>query len=201
VRGMLAVGARRYRICFATRVYDELLENWRRNARTANVAHLRMTDTLAWRDFALGGLTAFLSAVVGAGVFASLQGSQAPLGLRIAAGALALAAAGLAALGPRLRYGSRVEAHRTASRAYGNLVREIDQALRDSRSQSTADVTAIREGIDKADADAPNVSAAIWIWADSAVRAEEGDPSVDASTIDRGLWPRLKRLSDRLLTR
>jgi hypothetical protein len=180
-------------------VYEERLRIWRRDARTANVAHLRATDSLSWRDFALGGLTAFLSAVVGAGVFASLQGSQAPLGVRIGAGALALAAAGMAALGPYLNYGRRAERHRQASRAYGNLVREIDQALEGPNELSAAVVTAIREKIDKVDAAAPNVPPAIWTWAVGAVRKEEGAPAtVDASSVDRGLKPRLKRLADRL---
>lgn len=181
--------------------YENRLRIWRRDARTANIAHLRATDSLSWRDFALGGLTAFLSAVVGAGVFASLQGSQAPLGVRIAAGALALAAAGMATLIPYLNYGRRAERHRQASRAYGNLVREIDQVLEGPLNQlSAAVVTPIREKIDKVDLAAPNVPPAIWMWAVGAVRKEEDEPAkVDASSVDRGLKQRLKRLADRLV--
>jgi hypothetical protein len=61
-------------------------------------------------------------------------------------------------------------------------------------------VTAIREKIDKVDLAAPNVPPAIWMWAVGAVRKEEDEPAkVDASSVDRGLKQRLKRLADRLI--
>lgn len=178
----------------------QLLENWRWLMRTANVAHLRATDALAWRNFALGGLTAFLGAVVGVGVFASLQGSHVPLGIRIAAGGVTLAAAGLASLRVYLDYGKRSEQHKDASRAYGILVREIDFTLQLGLNPvPEAMMTQIRGKMDQVEVTAPNVAPAIWVWAVEGVTKEQAGEAKDASTIDRGLWSRLGRLGKRLL--
>jgi hypothetical protein len=177
----------------------ELLDKWRWDARTAQVAHLRETATLAWRDFVLGGLTAFLAGIVGVGVFASLQGSQAPLGIRIVAVVMTLITAGLVALRTRLDYGSRVESHRKASRHYTALVRECDQRRQAPNLLAEKDMTEIREKFDVADWEAADVSPWIWAWAVDCVRferkqVEAGHEPPDAVTIGRGFWSRLKQL-------
>src|SRR5438128_9554757 len=109
---------------------NELLSSWRWTARTANVANLRATDTLNSRNFALGGTSAVLGAIVGLGIFATLQEGAVHLWIRIVAGGVAFLAAGSAGLWKYLKYGPRVEAHQTASREYGNLVRRIDLELK-----------------------------------------------------------------------
>jgi hypothetical protein len=178
---------------------NDLLTTWRWAVRTANVAHLRATDSLAWRNFALGGMSAVLGALVGLGVFATLQSSHVSLGVRIAAGITAFAAAGSAALWKYLDYGPRIERHRGASRAYGNMVRQIDEVLNSATPITDDEVTTTRQAMDAIDDAAPNVSAAIWVWAVNGVAKEKADPTIDASTIDRGARSRLTRLLKRLL--
>jgi hypothetical protein len=176
------------------RLHD-LLNTWRWNSRTANVAHLRATDSLTFRNLALGGTAAVLGALVGLGVFATLQSSHVVLGVRIAAGAAAFAAAASAALWKYLNYGPRIEHHRKASRAYGNMVRELDEVLKSDRPVTKAVVTPIRKQLDKIDNAAPNVSGMIWVWAVAAVAKQKLHPStIDASTVDRGALSRVKRL-------
>jgi hypothetical protein len=182
---------------------DELLRAWRWTTRTANVAHLRATDSLGWRGFALGGLSAVLGAIVGLGIFATLQTSHVSVAVRIVAGATAFVAAGSAALFKYLNYSSRVEEHRDASRSYGNLVRQIDQELIGATPVGDAAITAVRTKLDEIDTKSPNVSPAIWAWAVAGVSEEraawdKGDFSVDATTLDRGAWSRLGRLMKRL---
>jgi len=142
-----------------------------------------------------------LGALVGLGVFATLQSSHVSLGVRIAAGGAAFAAAGSAALWKYLDYPPRIDAHCKASRSYGNLVREIDIELQASQTQVTEEaMTTIRQAFDQVDSDAPNVSTTIWLWAVSAVARERDDEDhPNATTIERGALPGLKRLSTRLL--
>ena len=177
----------------------ELLTRWRWTCRTANVAHLRATDSLTFRNLALGGTSAVLGALVGLSVFASLQSSDVPLWVRIAAGGAAFAAAGSAALWKNLNYGPRIELHRTASRDYGNMVRQLDEALDADAAISDATVRPIRTALDVIDKAAPNVSTAIWIWAVAGVGKERRGEVADASTIDRGVWSRLTRFGTRVL--
>jgi hypothetical protein len=182
---------------------SELLLQWRWTARTANVANLRATDSLGWRNFVLGGTAAVLGAVVSLGIFATLESSDVALGVRIAAGTVAALAAALTALGKYLNYASRAEAHRKASRAYGDLVRQIDAQLDCGEPLTLEAVTTIRKAMDKIDDEAPNVAPLMWMWAAEGVQTERaaqdaGKPSVDASTVNRGARPRLRRLKTRL---
>jgi hypothetical protein len=171
-----------------------LLTTWRWNSRTANVAHLRATDSLSFRNNALGGTAAILGALVGLSVFASLQSSHVALGVRIAAVGTAFAAAASGALWKRLDYSARIERHRRASRSYGNMVRQIDEVLKSGTAVTTAIVTPIRTELDAIDKLAPNVSGMIWVWAVGATAIQHRHPKTDASTIDRGAWSRVKRL-------
>jgi len=180
-----------------------LLESWRWKARTANVAHLRATDSLTWRNFALGGTAAVLGALVGLSVFASLQSSHMPLGVRIAAGATAFAAAGSAALWKYLGYGARVELHRSVSRSYGNTVRQLDDTLAHAHARGHAPsddtIENIRKALDQIDTKAPNVSPSIWAWALSVIAIEQQVPGIDASGTGRGALSRAHRLLKRTL--
>jgi hypothetical protein len=180
-----------------------LLTAWRWTTRTAHVAHLRATDSLSWRSFALGGASAILGAIVGLGIFATLQSDHVSLTVRILAGIIAALAAALAALYRHLDYATRVRNHITASRAYAALVREMDQELLTPTPIEYATVTRIREQLDAVDTAAPNVSPAVWTWAVAGVAREReardgGDITVDASTLSRGARSRLTRLRRRL---
>jgi hypothetical protein len=182
---------------------NELVSSWRWTARTANVANLRATDSLRWRNFALGGTSTTLGAIVGLGIFATLQEGTHHLWVRLAASGAAFLAAGLAALSKYLNYSPRVEEHRKASREYGDLVRRIDLE-RECVSPITCTVaTTIRDAMDKIDDAAPNVSPFVWAWAVEGVAEERkaqerGERTVDASTINRGVTSRLQRLWARL---
>jgi hypothetical protein len=181
----------------------DLLVSWRWIARTANVANLRATDNLSWRNFALGGASATLGAIVGLGIFATLQEGTAHLWIRLTASGVAFLAAGLAALWKYLNYGPRVEEHRKASREYGNLVRLIDLELERDPAVTDAVAAQIRTTMDAIDTSAPNVSPLVWAWAAEGVAAErdaegKGEPPVDASLINRGMASRLQRVWDRL---
>jgi hypothetical protein len=182
---------------------NELLKSWRWTARTANVANLRATDALNWRNFALGGVSAVLGAVVSLGIFATLQEGAHELWIRIVASGLAFLAASLAALWKYLNYSTRVKEHQAASRAYGNLVRQIDLELECNTPITSATAARIRKTMDKIDDASPNVSPFIWIWADEGVKQERAAvakkrPPIDASTVNRGAWSRVQRLWVRL---
>lgn len=169
-----------------------------RDARTANVAHLRATDSMGWRNFALGASTAVLSAVVASAGFATLHSSDPSL-RGVLAGLVMLAAA-LSALQTYMRYGNRTAQHREASRNYGVAVRQIaltQEKLRHAgrlTAEIETDVAAIEKALDAADRAAPNVSPYIWAWAVASVdAARQGVESDDraATTLNRGLWPRI----------
>jgi hypothetical protein len=182
---------------------NELATSWRWTARTANVANLRATDSLSWRNFTLGGVSATLGAIVGLGIFATLQEGAHHLWIRLVAGGVAFLAAGLAALWKYMGYGPRIEEHRKASREYGDLVRQIDLELECVVPMTCEVATTLRHAMDEIDDAAPNVSPFIWLWATEGVAAErkaldDGSIVVDASTINRGALSRLKRLWSRL---
>lgn len=182
---------------------DELLKSWRWTARTANVANLRATDALNWRNFALGGISAVLGAVVSLGIFATLQEGAHELWIRIVASGVAFLAASLAALWKYLSYSTRAKEHQTASRAYGDLVRQIDLELESNTPITRPTAESIRKTMDEIDDAAPNVSPFIWIWAVEGIQQEqkaiaESQPPTDASTVNRGAWSRVQRLWDRL---
>lgn len=182
---------------------NELLESWRWTARTANVANLRATDSFDWRNFVLGGASATLGAIVGLGIFVSLQEGAHHLWIRLAAGGVTFLAAGLAALWKYLAYSGRAEGHRKASRDYGNLVRQIDLVLERHTPLTHEVAEDIRTTMDKIDNAAPNVPPFIWIWAVEGIAKErkaieEEKPPGDASTENRGAFSRLRRLRYRL---
>jgi hypothetical protein len=168
------------------------LFRWRAEARTANVAHLRATDSLNWRNFSLGAIAVMLATATGTSVFATLQ-HDVTIWVRVLVATLIVVSAMLTALQTYMRYGSRAEAHQRASRDYGNVVREITEVL-DTHLAATAlaeRTHAIRRELDKIDDAAPNVAPYLWSWAvnSCAVSAATGR---DPSTIGRGLGPRLR---------
>jgi hypothetical protein len=169
-----------------------------RDARTANVAHLRATDSMGWRNFTLGAIVTVLSAVVASTGFATLHTTDPSL-RGILAGFVMLAAA-LSALQTYMRYGNRAAQHREASRNYGVVVRQValtQEKLRHAARLTAdiqAEIAAIEKALDAADRAAPNVSPFIWAWAVASVDASRTDGDLDdraATTLNRGLWPRI----------
>jgi hypothetical protein len=169
-----------------------------RDARTANVAHLRATDSMAWRNFTLGATTAMLSAVIASTGFATLHNDDPTL-RGVLAGFVMLAAA-LSGLQTYMRYGNRAAQHREASRNYGVIVRQISLAQEKLREagqltpEIQAQIAATEHALDAADRAAPNVPPFIWAWAVKSVDASRADGDLDdreATTLNRGLWPRI----------
>lgn len=169
----------------------ELLDQWWLQCRRANVAHLRATDSLTWRNYALSVLTAVLSTIVGSTVYATLQ-SDAAGGVKYVVASLSVVAAALATVQNILRYGTRAEKHRRASRDYGNAMRAIRdvQVCGGSSEDLCTAAERIRRRLDEVDLEAPNVPADIWVWAVNAVKAQDSDEVSDASASHRHHWPR-----------
>lgn len=165
---------------------DELLQEWHVRVRRANVAHLRATDRLSWRNFGLGGTATVLAAVVSSSVFGTLQEAVATE-LRVVVASVSLLSAGLIGLNTYLRYGERVEAHRRASRGYGSVDRDIDKlkAAQPAEPKLNERVTEIGRRLDEIDDQAPNVPIRVWRWAVNAVELEgtEGNKVLDASCV------------------
>jgi hypothetical protein len=100
-------------------------------------------------------------------------------------------AAALAAVQNILRYGTRAEKHRRASRDYGNVMRWIGEVLGSAVPAHGLEPTIeeIRRRLEAVDYEAPNVPADIWVWAVAAVEAEVNKEVLDASTFERYHWP------------
>jgi hypothetical protein len=174
---------------------EQLLEHWRKQARTANVAHLRATDSMSRRGFGLGATTTILGAVVGTSVFASAQSNanfNTPFGYVL--GSLSVLAAVLAALQTYLRYSERAEKHRKASRQYGDAVRDIEavQKARLARTELDKQVQTVDGRLDLVDDPAPNVPPFIWAWAVWTCHLADPVPDFDPSSYGRGPWPRIR---------
>jgi hypothetical protein len=188
--------------CWYRDTYASNARAIRRKARIADAAHNCATDALTRRSLILGSLAAILSATVSAGVFTTLQGNRAAVGLRIAAAATAAVAAILVALQTYSKYGSRAEGHRRSSRAYDQLVHDIDKRLALATSTLTPDdMNHVCAEFAKIANAAPNVPPHIWCWAFWAVEIEDQSWGyLDAAIVPRGrfLWAwRLKRLVNR----
>ncbi|MBV9213471.1 MAG: SLATT domain-containing protein [Actinobacteria bacterium] len=178
----------------------ELLELWRRQARRANIAHLRATDSLTWRNRALGGVAVVSATVTGSSLFGSVQSGHLAPGWRIAAAATAVLLAGVAALWRSLDYGSRITSHEQAGRDYGNAVRRIDRLMGEPASPALERAMSdLEHELAHIDERAINVPAGIWLWADWAVEEAEADPRLDPSTLGRGLLSRIRRTIRRMV--
>ena len=172
-----------------------LLQHWAKQARTANVAHLRATDSMNRRSFALGATTTVLGTVVGTTVFASTQGStnfNSPLGYALAS--VSVLAAALAALQTYLRYSERAEKHRRASRQYGDIVRDIASVSNARLPVRELDkqVREVDGHLDLVDDPAPNVAPFVWAWAVWACAVADPSPGFDPSSYGRGPWIRVR---------
>jgi hypothetical protein len=141
-----------------------LLAEWLADAKQAEEAHSEAADHFGTFDSWVGGAAAVLAALIGTSVFATLE---QPLStpVRVLAALVTFAAAALSGLQTFIKPGARAEAHRQASRAYGALERQIEQAQADrptSGAEAERELDTIRSGLDNAGKEAPNVPPRIW---------------------------------------
>jgi conflict system pore-forming effector with SLATT domain len=108
-------------------VVDRLLD-WERRSAAAAEVHFQTAEYLGRWNLFLGIPVVVLSAIVGTGVFATLQ-RDVNIGIRIAAGVTSVIAAVLASVQTFLRFGARAEQHRVAAERWSAIRREIEKAL------------------------------------------------------------------------
>lgn len=144
-----------------------LLPDWLHRITRAHVAHLRCASHFERSHVWLGALVIALTAIVGTGVFATLEREAGTLP-RVLAGAASVLASMLAALQTFLRHSDRAKEHGQAARRYGALKREVEQrlALAGSDLDETAEVAAFAESVrarwDALVEEAPMVPQPIW---------------------------------------
>jgi hypothetical protein len=104
----------------------ERLRDWERRAAAAAEVHFQTAEQLSRWNVFLGIPVVVLSAIVGTGVFATLQDDVDP-SIRIAAGSVSVIAAVLASVQTFLRFGERSERHRVAAERWSSIRREIEK--------------------------------------------------------------------------
>jgi len=137
---------------------------WLDRCRAALDAYNAATVKAAAVDRWLGASAAALSAVVATSVFATAQ-AETDVRWRLATGAVAVAAAVLAALQAFLRHGERSDRYRETARRYGAVRRRIERALvlpPDSRDDAAALLADVAGALDDAGTGKPNVPGRIW---------------------------------------
>ncbi len=138
-----------------------MLVRWLKRARESAFAHYAAEERYSRLNYALGVPAAFLAAVVGTSVFASLD-KVVDNRIKVLVGVLSIGSAVLAGLQTFLRYGDRAEQHRKAAVIYASLRREIELALL-FRSDITKDsIEAIKQKYNEITEVAPNVHNSLW---------------------------------------
>lgn len=115
----------------------ELLKGWLIHDRKGWEKHAAAARRLERQYRLVGSLSVALSAVVGASLFASLEGSYEPRS-RIVAGGISIIASVLSGLLTFNRYEERTEKHRVAAVRYKASLKEIE-ALLSTGCSSVAD--------------------------------------------------------------
>jgi hypothetical protein len=141
-----------------------LLGEWHGTATLASERHSTACDYYAALDRFYGTSSTVLTAIVGSAVFISLTKSTST-GLRVAAGVVGVIAAILSAVQTGAKYAAQSERHRTASRAYGALGRQMEE-IQAIGLAAGGDVQTELDTINKTMNDigqtAPNVPPRIW---------------------------------------
>lgn len=106
----------------------ELLKGWLIHDRKGWKKHAEAARRLERQYRRVGALSVALSAIVGASLFASLEGSYEPWS-RIAAGIVSVTASVLSGLLTFNRYEERTEKHRVAAVRYKASLKEIEALL------------------------------------------------------------------------
>ena len=171
-----------------SRQIDLLMSRWLERARVALAAYNDATTRTMAAERRLGVPAVFITAVVGTGVFATLQSDPA-LSWRIATGILAVLAAVLTALQTFLRQAERAEQYREAARSYSRFRRRVERARLfppATREEADAVLDELSEELAEAARGKPNLPQRIWDRADFKVRGTS-----DARGL-RALWLRLR---------
>jgi hypothetical protein len=133
---------------------------WYRRARVAQLAHARQAGRLRKWNWWLGIPAAVLSALVGSAILSNLSGGAPSL-----VGMASLTTAVLVALQTFLRLDDRVRSHEAASRAFGQVRRNLGQlgaVMGRSRELLDEQLTDIRAVYDRVSDGTPNVAARVW---------------------------------------
>jgi hypothetical protein len=104
----------------------ELVREWGRRARSAQMGHYRTAIKLEARHRWLGVTVAALTAIVGTTVFASLSDNLDAIWVRVAVGFVSISTAVLAGVQTFERAGERAEKHRLAATQFSSLQRDAE---------------------------------------------------------------------------
>lgn len=170
----------------------DVLRRWLERLRIALSAYNDANTRTLTAERRLGVPATALTALVGTGVFATLQADPG-LGLRIATGTIAIVAAVLIALQTFLRQAERAEQYREAARSYSRIRRRIEHALLfppETRAAAEALVTEVGEALAEAARGKPNVPQRVWDRAEYKVRGTS-----DARGL-RAAWLRMRNALD-----
>ena len=105
---------------------DEILRGWILHAHKGRDRHDEAARQLNKHHHRLGVPAAFLSAIVGASVFASLEARLGPW-VTIGVGFLSIASSALASLQTFYNYAERTKNHRVAGARYKAIIRELEE--------------------------------------------------------------------------
>lgn len=142
----------------------KLLEDWLRRARESQHAHYEAAKYFGRLNYILGVPVIVLSTLIGTTVFSTLEQTVIPA-VKIILGLISVTAGILASLQTFLGFAQRAERHRSAGSHYGSIRREIEQYLAVSNKpnlESAQVLSALREKIDAASSDMPEVPQKIW---------------------------------------
>lgn len=140
---------------------EDLLARWLRRTRDSAFAHYAAEEQHSRLNYALGAPAAFLAAVVGTSVFASLD-KVVDNRVKLIVGGLSIGSAVLAGLQTFLRYGDRAERHRKAAVLYSNLRRDLEVALLFPADATHASLETIKHKYNEITESAPNVHGSLW---------------------------------------
>lgn len=147
---------------FSPQKNRELLQGWQIHIRKSWKKHAEAAHRLESQYRRMGIMSAILSAVIGASVFASLEAIYEPWS-RIVAGLVSLSASVLSSLVTFNRYEERTEKHRTVAARYKAGLRLLEQTLASPRRNSidSAGLDRLRQELDDLEASAPVVPESI----------------------------------------
>ena len=107
---------------------DELLQRWHKTIRRCQVEHEISARKYEKRNWKLGVPVVIFSAIVGASIFGTLQKSGWEW-VQVIAGCLSVISVVLSSLQTFLGFGERASGHKTAADRFGELARELQQAI------------------------------------------------------------------------
>jgi len=146
-----------------------LLQAWSEKAHDHEKTNYEAAHVYRKRYSQLGIPLVILTAVVGTGIFGTLEKS-ASVAWRVAVGVLSVLTTILTAIQTFLRYGEKAEKHRNVAVRYGEIRRDIDLTLAlppALRGDAKKFLETIKAQLDAIEADAPEIDRAIYDLAHS----------------------------------